>query len=37
MIAARYGVSANAIMNANPNLDFNVLPRGAAINIPKSR
>jgi LysM repeat protein len=37
MIAARYGVSANAIMNANPNLNFNVLPRGAQINIPKQQ
>jgi LysM repeat protein len=35
MIAARYGVSANAIMSANPNLNFNVLPGGAQINIPK--
>jgi len=37
MIAARYGVSANAIMSANPNLNFNVLSSGAQINIPKQQ
>ncbi len=35
MIAARYGVSANAIMNANPSVDFNTLQRGTQIRIPK--
>ncbi len=34
-IAAQYGVSANSIFNANPNLDFNNLPRGAPIKIPQ--
>ena len=33
-IAAQYGVTTTAILNANPNLDFNHLSRGAGINIP---
>jgi len=35
MIAARYGVSALSIMNANPNLNFNQLQSGTQIKIPK--
>jgi LysM repeat protein len=34
MIAARYGVTVNAIVGANPNLNLNVLSSGAQINIP---
>jgi LysM repeat protein len=34
-IAAQYGVSANSILNANPNVDFNKLPRGAPLRIPQ--
>jgi LysM repeat protein len=36
-IAAQYGVTPNSILNANPNLDFNKLPRGAPIRIPQSQ
>ncbi|HZQ46916.1 MAG TPA: LysM domain-containing protein, partial [Verrucomicrobiae bacterium] len=36
-IAAQYGVTPNSIFNANPNLDFNRLPRGATIRIPQSQ
>ena len=34
MIGAQYGVSPLSILNANPNLDFNNLQRGAPIRIP---
>ena len=33
-IAAKYGVTANSIINANPQLDVNSLTRGAPIKIP---
>lgn len=36
-IANQYGVSPISILNANPNLDFNKLPRGAPIRIPASQ
>ncbi len=36
-IAAQYGVSPISIFNANPNLDFNNLSRGASIKIPQSQ
>jgi LysM repeat protein len=34
-IAAQYGVTPAAILNANPNLNFNNLSRGTGINIPR--
>lgn len=34
MIAAKYGVSASAILSANPTLNFRVLTPGTSINIP---
>jgi hypothetical protein len=34
MIAARYGVSPNAILNANPNININGLRSGTPIKIP---
>ena len=37
MIGARYGVSPGAIVNANPDLNFNQLPRGAQIKIPTAQ
>jgi LysM repeat protein len=33
-IAVQYGVSANDILSANPNVDFHALKRGQPINIP---
>lgn len=36
-IAAQYGVTPISILNANPNLDFNNLSRGAPIRIPQSQ
>jgi LysM repeat protein len=36
-IAAQYGVSANAILNANPNVNFNQLSPGAPIRIPRAQ
>jgi hypothetical protein len=33
-IAAKYGVTSTSIINANPNVNFDHLTRGAAINIP---
>ncbi|HEX4645781.1 MAG TPA: LysM peptidoglycan-binding domain-containing protein [Verrucomicrobiae bacterium] len=33
-IAVQYGVSANDILSANPNVDFHSLKRGQPINIP---
>jgi LysM repeat protein len=33
-IAVQYGISANDIISANPNLDFRALKRGQPINIP---
>ncbi|HEX3801173.1 MAG TPA: LysM peptidoglycan-binding domain-containing protein [Verrucomicrobiae bacterium] len=33
-IAAKFGVTPASILNANPNLNFNNLTRGAIINIP---
>jgi len=35
MIATRYGVTTTAILNANPDVNFNGLTRGAAIRIPR--
>jgi len=34
-IAAQYGVTSLSILNANPNLNFNNLSRGAPIGIPR--
>lgn len=34
IIAARYGVTVNAIVNANPGMNLNVLANGAQIKIP---
>lgn len=34
MIAARYGTTPAAILNANPDVNFNGLSRGASIRIP---
>jgi LysM repeat protein len=34
IIAARYGVSVDAIANANPGMNLNVLSSGTQINIP---
>ena len=34
MIAARYGTTPTLILNANPELNFNALSRGAPIKIP---
>ncbi|MDB6064998.1 MAG: Peptidoglycan-binding LysM [Pedosphaera sp.] len=34
-IAAQYGVTPGSILNANPNVDFNKLPRGAPLRIPQ--
>jgi LysM repeat protein len=36
-IAARFGVTPTSILNANPNVNFNNLTRGALINIPPAQ
>jgi LysM repeat protein len=36
-IAAKFGVTPNSILNANPNINFNNLTRGALINIPPAQ